>query len=395
MMIEDTREIKNAGKFDVVVVGGGIAGVAAAVKVARLGAKCLLIEKQIQLGGLATGGLISWYEPLCDGAGRQMISGMAEELLLLSIQYGFDCLPAQWGGSGKNTSHKKRYASRYATYFSPTAFALALNDFVMQNGVCVRYDTQAVYPVMEKKRLRGIVAEEMGGRRFFEGKVFIDATGNASLAASAGLPTVQGENYLTYLAQGSSYQSAEKYIADKNLCKFRGWIGVGSDLLVNGHPEGMGTFTVSDAEALTRYVQLGQQFMLEKVRQKNKDEFDIWALPTMPQLRTIRRIAGETDFNAVDRHTFADSIGTCGDFRAQKEGKHYQIPYSSLYNRQFENLLAAGRIISAPAGDGWEVARVIPVCAMTGEAAGAAAALCAQKNLAVCELESGLLRSYL
>ena len=58
------------GKYDVVVVGGGIAGVSAAVSAARQGADVLLLEKQVNLGGLATVGLISWYEPFCDGIGN-------------------------------------------------------------------------------------------------------------------------------------------------------------------------------------------------------------------------------------------------------------------------------------------------------------------------------------
>ena len=97
-------------------------------------------------------------------------------------------------------------------------------------------------------------------------------------------------------------------------------------------------------------------------------------IPTMPQFRTIRRIVGKTDFNAVDGQKFEDSIGECGDFRPDGAGKHYQIPFGALYNEKFPNMFAAGRIISAPQGDGWEVARVIPVCALTGEAAGKGAA---------------------
>ena len=70
--------------YDVIVVGGGVAGVAAAVSASREGSRVLLIEKSFNLGGLATGGLISWYEPLCDGAGKQIIYGIAEELIRLS-----------------------------------------------------------------------------------------------------------------------------------------------------------------------------------------------------------------------------------------------------------------------------------------------------------------------
>ena len=91
--ISDKRPIENKKAYDVIVVGGGIAGVSAAVSAARNGASTLLIEKQINLGGLATMGLISWYEPLCDGNGNQVIYGIAEELIKLSVKYGFENLP--------------------------------------------------------------------------------------------------------------------------------------------------------------------------------------------------------------------------------------------------------------------------------------------------------------
>ena len=78
------------GHYDVIVVGGGIAGVCASVASARQGLSVLLIEKGVNLGGLATSGLISWYEPLCDGTGKKVISGLAEELIKLSVSCGFD-----------------------------------------------------------------------------------------------------------------------------------------------------------------------------------------------------------------------------------------------------------------------------------------------------------------
>ena len=119
--------------YDVVIVGGGIAGVSAAVSSSRNGAKTLLIEKQINLGGLATSGLISWYEPLCDGNGNQVIFGIAEELIRLSVKYGFENLPKKWGGEGENEIHYDRFATRY----SPTVFSLALDEFVRKNGVSI------------------------------------------------------------------------------------------------------------------------------------------------------------------------------------------------------------------------------------------------------------------
>ncbi|NLG37001.1 MAG: FAD-dependent oxidoreductase, partial [Clostridiales bacterium] len=82
--IEEQNRIPVQGSYDVVVVGGGVAGVAAAGAAARSGARTLLIEKSISLGGLATIGLINIYLPLCDGMGHKVTTGIAEELLLLS-----------------------------------------------------------------------------------------------------------------------------------------------------------------------------------------------------------------------------------------------------------------------------------------------------------------------
>ena len=116
-------------------------------------------------------------------------------------------------------------------------------------------------------------------------------------------------------------------------------------------------------------------------------------LPTMPQFRTIRRIEGKTLFKGVHEEKFPDNIGDCGDFR--RAGIHCQIPYGALYNPEFTNLWAAGRIISAEEGDGWEITRVIPVCALTGQAAGTAAALCVQQGCSADALDIMLLQDTL
>ena len=88
-------------KYDVAVVGAGVAGVAAAVAAARRGRKTVLIEKQTIIGGLATSGLIYIYLPLCDGNGRQLISGISEEMLKKSCEFGPFKLNKNWGGTIK------------------------------------------------------------------------------------------------------------------------------------------------------------------------------------------------------------------------------------------------------------------------------------------------------
>ena len=381
-MLKIERTVTKKEGFDIIVVGGGIAGVSAAVSAARLGVSVLLIEKSINLGGLATGGLISWYEPLCDGKGQQMIYGMAEELIRLSARYGFDNLPGHWGGQSKNKPRNKRFS----TFYSPTVFSAVLDRFVIQNGVRIRFDTLATYPVMQDNICTGVVVESANGCELFEAKVVIDASGDASVMHRAGVPTLSGQNYMTYIAHVFTLDDARKLTESKDICAFRRWMNAGSDMRGNGHPKDMKKISGTDADEITEYVITGKQRLLDRVSQMDKNEFDVMTLPTMPQLRTVRRIVGNTDFCAVDGQTFADAIGDCGDFRPEGIGKHYQIPFGALWNRNYPNMLAAGRIISAPEGDGWEVSRVIPVCALTGEVAGKAAAFCVKNKKKLCDL---------
>ncbi len=378
----NTMEIQTIykGKYDVIVVGGGIAGVAAAVSAARNGASVLLVEKQVNLGGLATMGLISWYEPLCDGKGQQMIYGIAEELIRLSAKYCFDNLPAQWGGTSGNPP-KHPSSPRFSTLFSPTVFSAALDEFVLDSGARIRFDSRATWPVMEGNVCRGIIVESVSGAELFEAKAIVDATGDATVMHRAGVPTVEGENYLTYLVHMYDTDGAKKLAETGNTVAFRRWMNRGSNLEGHGHPQGMGMLKGVTAEEVTDYILTGKQMMLDYLKTLDRGSYDVMTLPSMPQFRKIRRIVGKCDFTAVDGRTFADSIGDCGDFRSQGIGNHYQIPFGALYNEKFPNLLAAGRIISAPDGDGWEVARVIPTCALTGEAAGKAAAMLAVQGV--------------
>lgn len=376
-----SRPTRIKESYDVVVVGGGIAGIAAAVSAARNGSRTLLMEKSVVLGGLATIGLISWYEPLCDGSGKKMISGIAEELIRLSIRYGFDCLPEGW----RDGENKEQKPGRYSTYFSPNLFAMALDEYLAENHVDLILDCMAVAPVMEGRRCIGIAAEVKEGSVFYGAKAVVDTTGDASLFWQAGLPTVEGDNFLTFVSAGYYHEDIERYNADerKNMLRLRKWLTVGSDLYGNHHPETVRKIVGTTSEDITEFVLTGRKMLFDRVKNEDRNARDVSMLPSMPQFRTIRHIAGAYDFKAIDGETFDDSIGSCGDFR--KAGKHYQVPYRSLYCSECDNMLSAGRMISA-SGDGWEVTRVIPVCGLTGQAAGLAASMAAAGGESVAEL---------
>jgi len=387
--IIETREVPVKGEYDIIIAGGGIAGVAAALAAKRLGSRVLLIEKSVMLGGLATLGLISWYEPLCDGTGIHIIKGIAEELLLLSIRYGLNDLPADWKEDKRSTPDSRRYA----THFSPAIFALALNDLMAKEGIDVRLDMLASYPVMEQNICKGLIVESKSGREFFKAKVIIDATGDADILYRGGVPCVNGRNYLSYVAHGCGLEEAQKFLETRDVLNLRKWMWCGSDMCGRGHPEGLHTFSGTTNEEVTEFVRLGQQMLFDRIKEDPPAQRDIMALPGMAQFRTTRHIQGEYELTIADRGKHhEDSIGAIGDFR--ERNVHYEIPYRCLFNKDFPNMLAAGRIISA-SGDGWEVTRVIPVAALTGQVAGTAAYLICTTKRAASDIDIAALQGLL
>ena len=107
--ISESIETKVRYECDVLVAGGGIAGIAAAMASAREGAKVILLERSFVLGGLATSGLVTIYLPLCDGEGHQVSFGIAEELLKLSIEHGDEGrYPKAWLEDGTFDEKKEK-----------------------------------------------------------------------------------------------------------------------------------------------------------------------------------------------------------------------------------------------------------------------------------------------
>lgn len=346
------------------------------------------MEKTVILGGLATQGLISWYEPLCDGEGKQMIHGIAEELIRLSVRYGFEDLPHKWGGVSTPLPHY----DRFATHYTPHIFALALIDYLEENGVALRLDTLATYPDVEGGVCRGILVETVGGREYFPAKAVIDATGDATVCARAGIPTELGNNFFTYITHEMNTDDAQKLAETGNFCNARRWHHTGSDLNGNGNIGGR-IVQVRTADDVTDYMVRGGRAVLERLKREDRFSRDVLSIPGMPQFRKIRRIIGESEFDGSEDGVHIDNtVGTMGDFR--KAGRHFELPYTTLYNKAVGNLFAAGRVISAK-GDGWEIVRVIPVAALSGEAAGTAAALCVKHGCENHTLDIALLQQTL
>lgn len=375
---------------DVLVAGGGVAGIAAALAAQRQGKQALLLEKATFLGGLATLGLINFYVPMCNGRGRQIIFGMADELFRLSTKVGYATIPEEWREGEPKEPTQVRMTNRY----SPQIYALLLLELLRDAGVQVLFDCLASKPVMEGGHCRGVVVESKSGREFIPAKVVIDTTGDADLLYRAGVPTVQGKNYFTYIAHAITLDSCRRAVETGDIGKaIAGRSGGGASLYGKGHPEGMRFYRGTDVDDVNEYLQANQMLMLSKLKREDSRSRDVVTLPGMCQFRTTRRLDGDFTLSEMDcyRH-FDDSIASICDF--DRRDFLYEVPYRCITRSGYDNLLTAGRSASA-SGYGWDVVRVIPPAIVVGQAAGYAASLSLDRGVGVPEIPVRELQSIL
>jgi hypothetical protein len=357
------------GEADVVVAGGGIAGVAAALAAARNGASVCLLEKESALGGLATLGNVAIYLPLCDGNGEQVVGGLGEELLLASVADGSGAVPAGWRAGGDLASRK---AQRYRLEFNPASFLMRLEQLVLEAGIAILYDTRVCEVALRKGRITALLVENKSGRGALRCRYAVDATGDADLCARAGEPTVSLAGNVP--AAWFYYKDKEGRLA-LSLCSHA--YDPGGSRVPEGAPAG---FAGDDGGQVTALTIAGRTLVREKLARMNGPGkggpvFPVM-LPAIPSFRMTRRLKGSFELEeSDDGRRFDDAIGMVGDWR--KKGPVFRIPYRSLTAVKTANLITAGRCISVGA-TGWDITRAIPACAVTGEAAGTAAALAAR-----------------
>lgn len=358
-MIEKEAYLEIKGKYDVVVIGGGVAGTAAAVSAARAGCSVCLVEREYALGGLATIGLVAIYLPLCDGEGNQLVKGMGEEFLKASIQYGSGEIPSCWKEGGKIEERKKQ---RYKLRFDPPAFMYALDQLVIQENIHLMFGTLFSKAVMAGQRIRYLILENKEGRFALEADMVIDASGDAAVCYAAGEETAEyTKNRLAawyYYLEDGNYQ-----------------------LNINQDPlDGTGNYGEYGGircDDITKNCLDAREMMMKRVLCRKHNGI-ITQIPTIPQLRMTRRLCGRYELKEAEENIyFQDAVGCFGDWK--KAGPRYYLPFSSLEGKT-ENLLAAGRCISTDdeAGD---ITRAIPVCVLSGEVSGLAASMKVKQHL--------------
>ena len=360
--------------FDVLVAGAGVAGVAAALESARAGLRTGLVEKTILVGGLATTGLVNIYLPLCDGHGRQVTFGLAEELLRLSIRYGPGDVPEAW-----RAKLRPAEGPRYSVVFNPASFILALDEALAEAGVELWLDTLVCAPVTSGERLVGVEVENKSGRGLLRAKCVVEASGDADVAYRAGAECAVGENWLSIWALQASLESAQRAVAERSGVPLLDGVRLGGDDAGRGAPPGK-TWHGIGGEEVTQFVLAARKLLRDhyasryaELGQGERRNCFPLTLPSMAQYRTTRRIVGQATLSDGQhgRHV-PDSVGLVPDWR--KAGPVWEVPYGTLLAPRVKGLVAAGRCISAE-GDAWQVTRVIGPAAFTGQVAGLAATL--------------------
>ena len=374
---EPSRDIFVSGQYDVVVVGGGMAGVAAAVAAARNEARVCLIERYCGLGGLATLGNVTIWLPLCDGMGNQVIAGLGEELLKLSVadlrqEYPgarFTGLPVCWQPGG---DREERPRTRYRVEFNPASYMLALEELVADAGVKLLYDTRLCSVRRDGTRVSHVIVESKSGRSALACSSVVDTSGDADLCFAAGEETtsldsnvLSGWFYTLMAGELELHQLSNRYCPEA------------------GAENAQGPFFRGDhVEEVTAHILQTRMLIRERLRELRATHptHDVQLLmpPATACLRMTRRLVARFTLAAEHMHRwFDDAIGLTGDWR--RRGPVYAIPFRCLRGVKTSNLLVAGRCISVD-NSAWDALRAIPPCVVTGEAAGTAAALAAAQT---------------
>jgi hypothetical protein len=430
-IIEPAREIPVFDEVDVLVIGGGPAGTAAATASARLGARTMLVERYNHLGGLATGGLVIWIDRMTDWDGNLLLRGFCEEVL--------DRLPEDailgpernlWGS--RDERHVDYWSNRFSAHhgtvtwapmIDPERLKIASDDLAREAGADLVMHAWATAPIMEDGRIKGAILHSKQGRHAVLASVVVDTTGDGDIFVGAGEAAeddiqdgsihhtmntawlfggLEIPKWLDFKMTEKPAFSAFTALARDRFNQFSlpmpAWR---DDVAVFMGPRLSG-FSAVDLEDLNQVEHLSRQRMqglLSFYREHAPGFENAWVMLTGPQIgvRHSRRMRGLSrmtgaEWKAGIRH--ADEIGVSPSL-APKFAP-VSIPYRALVARGVPNLLAAGRHMSSDAQT-HTFMREIPQCWVTGHAAGAAAALAANgrvdvADINIVELQAALLK---
>lgn len=382
---EPAREIPVIAESEVVVLGGGPAGVAAAVSAARTGAKVILLERYTFLGGLWTGGLVL---PMLSTHGRSPEDEWTKVI---------------WGFSNDiymRLKQMKMVVNAKAPCVDPEACKYVLEQFCQEAGVQIIYHSWASNAIMSGDRIDAIILETKSGRVAVRGKYFVDASGDGDLIAWSGEEHHELKYHIGAMYRiGGVPEDMKKAGTKTPIPGIR-----------NGHIHGFDDQDGLDVLNLTK-IQLDlRKEMWDRTQELRKREGgeNIFLLETPPQIgvrvtRVLDPVKQVTLEESMHYTRYDDSIGMSGGSAPimyqgrrvpTKERPYWQIPYSSITPKNCPNLLVGGRCFGYDDALSYD-AREIGTCLVTGQAAGTASALAVLKRTSVQDVDIKKLRAEL
>ncbi len=432
-LTEAARQTPVFGEYEVVVLGGGPAGIAAAVSAARSGRTTLLVERYGFLGGMGTAAGVTNFCGLhanVHGNIRQVVHGVAADLLARIDQLG--------GLNAPHTVFGKTSAQAYDT----AAYKIAADDLLLASGAKLLFHALAVGVAMASDRkIHALLIETKSGRAAIVGRCFIDASGDGDLAAWAGAAFDKGDgagnllypstmfrlNGIDPVRAGSDWglipklmleaEAAGRYVfprktpivrPQKNPIEWR----VNLTQLANAGGlamDGTNAQELSDAEVLGRQQIASVAGFLKEVPGFEQSYIvDIAPQVGIRETRRVRGLYQLTEADVLECASFDDTMGVNGwplelhlkgdvEFRWPKipESRGFNhLPYRMTVPPGMDNLWVAGRCASM-SHEAQSAARVTGACFVMGQAVGTAADLALQAGSVAGEVNVGLLQARL
>ncbi len=405
--VEPARKLPITRRVDVIVVGGGPAGLAAAISAGRNGARTILIEKFGYLGGTATASLMACINgfrnqrPVDPEHGApQVVRGIAQEIVLKL---------KEMGGLGKSPYPQKEYPTEpgeleYSYAIDTEKFKYVTLKMCVEAGVEVLFHTWFCDAIVEGDAVRGVVVENKSGRQAMMAGVVIDASGDADVAARAGAPFWQ-----TKRDEQKRLNDQLMYRIEFGKARPKGGFACdfGSNAVVwgpaTGPINGVDADELSKAEIAAR-LKVYEDFAAKQKEHPELADARVVETPPMLGIRQTRFVEGEyklTAEDAIEGARFDDviAISPCAiihfyGYRRYLEHDGYDIPYRCLVPKKIDGLLIAGRCISSEQQP-YESHRAMVNMIAIGQAAGAAAALCAQATVKPRKLDVAKLQEVL
>lgn len=406
------------GEYDVCVIGGGPAGVAAAICSARKGKKTILIEGTGSLGGMATSALVGPLMTSYDRDGNEpAVGGIYREIVERLHQNSAAILPEQADSPSIYTSFIGKY-HRHVTPFDSFAMEIVLDEMVREAGVELLCYTRFAACVTEGKRIRRAILLALEGLISVSAKIFIDCTGIAAVAHEAGVATYKGDENSGVPQPGTlmfevgnvcdagftarpkrpvkAYRTPVDGVYKVNHYHVYDVDAANSKSMTNAHSEAR--HQVLDAYAVLKNetdgfgnATLNRVASVFGVRESRhiKGEYTITLNDVCSGTKFPDRIA--VYGYGLDIHSRTPS--ETGNFKVEVATRYY-IPYRSLIPVGCDNLLVAGKTLACESQAVGGI-RCMPAAMAMGQAAGNAAALAVEngvtpKNVAIGELQREL-----